>query len=562
MKNISISKKIYGVLILIVMFMAFSNWYGIRTIEMIGVELEIVAESIPLAEVITGIETLHLEQAINFERFLRLMSQSSGDTVDGDDLDSVQETFFELGEEIEEEIELAVELTDESLQRATGVDQRRTISNIRVILTEIEDKHRRYTEGVSGIFESAVDGEDGLDSELLADIAQFGEELKVQQGRFAVSVESATRDSALRAENEEKLAIITMVAVSGAGVVFSILIAFFLIRSITKPLSVVLASLNEIADSAGDFTKSIDVRSKDEIGKLAESVNRMMSTLREMFIGVAENSRQLAGGGQEMAALAMGVERTTEGAATNINDVATVVETMSTDVSDIATTVHKMSIAINEVSEIATRASSVAEKAMEMSNDASETVDALGTAAVQIGDVTETIRRIADNTNLLALNAMIEANTAGEAGKGFAVVAKEVKELANQSGEAAAEIAANIDGIQHQTEQTVEVIIKVKDIISEINQSIGAIDNAINEQTRVAAKTSDAIATVSNGANDMAKKLAQVANGSHDGSANVDDGFVSMSDSLEGIRKVSISAEQVSAIAGQLRDMVGRFKLN
>ena len=111
----------------------------------------------------------------------------------------------------------------------------------------------------------------------------------------------------------------------------------------------------------------------------------------------------------------------------------------------------------------------IAEKAMKMSESTSKTMDIMGTAAKEIGKVTGLIKKIAEQTNLLALNATIEAASAGDAGKGFAVVANEIKEFANQSGQAAEDIARRIEGIQGTSEEAVNSIAGIADIIEKIS---------------------------------------------------------------------------------------------
>jgi methyl-accepting chemotaxis protein len=200
----------------------------------------------------------------------------------------------------------------------------------------------------------------------------------------------------------------------------------------------------------------------------------------------------------------------------------------------------------------------------------------LGTAAREIGQVTDVIKKIADKTNLLALNATIEAASAGEAGKGFAVVAGEIKELATQSALSADDIARRMNGIQSGTNDAVEVIRDVSDIIVKINDSVELIAGYIDQQTRTSNEISNSVAQANMGTKRVAGAIGEVARGTNDvsrnadeaakGAANVSSSIASMSqvakESANGATQVNQSAGDLANIASEIKDLLSPYKVS
>ncbi len=145
---------------------------------------------------------------------------------------------------------------------------------------------------------------------------------------------------------------------------------------------------------------------------------------------------------------------------------------------------------------------------------------ALDQSAGEISKVTEMIKLIAMQTNLLALNATIEATSAGEAGKGFAVVANEIKELANQSGKSAEDIARMVEGIQGNTRGAVAVIQEVADTIETINTASDRIFKAVDAESRSAAASAEKLNAAGQGVGHIAQSITEVAKGATDMSRN------------------------------------------
>jgi methyl-accepting chemotaxis protein len=388
-----------------------------------------------------------------------------------------------------------------------------------------------------------------------------------------------------------------------AMVVAVIIVAVYMANSISKPIAKVTNTIKDISEGEGDLTQSIMVRSKDEIGDLARYFNKLMEALRGPISetkavverlassskGLSSISRELSASSEETVSTAANVASTAEEMSVNINamasgaeqasmnanEVAGAAEHMSANMNTIAAAIEEMSASISEIANNASDARKVAGDATEKSGEATSAMNKLGLAAKEIGQVTDVIKKIADKTNLLALNATIEAASAGEAGKGFAVVAGEIKELANQSATSADDIARRIEGIQGETGNAVTVIRDVSEIIARINQSVEAIANHVDQQTKASNEIANNVAQANTSARRVASSIAEVANGSHDiarnageaatGATNVSQNVSSMRGaahrSSEGASQVNSSAESLFSMAEQLRAVMGKFKV-
>ncbi|MDY6972285.1 MAG: methyl-accepting chemotaxis protein [Thermodesulfobacteriota bacterium] len=392
-----------------------------------------------------------------------------------------------------------------------------------------------------------------------------------------------------------------MFLLNGLALALGGLVAVYITRGITGSIKQVLMGLKNIEQ--GDLTVRLEAGSRDEMGDLAAGFNtsseKLQAVIRQMAdnmkrlssasIKLAEVSAQMASSAEVTSSQSSTVAQATEEMSANINAIASASEEMSTNVqsvsssaeqmsqnmSAVASSIEEMSAAIKDVAGSAKEGSSITGRAMEMSGLATDTMDVLGKAAKEIGEVTALIKRIAEQTNLLALNATIEAASAGDAGKGFAVVANEIKELANQSGQAAEDITRRIEGVQTKTEGAIKVIEDISDIIGNINESSTLITKSVEQQEITVNEISSnvqqantganaiasSIAEVAKGTNDMAKSAAEAAKGVNEISSSIQGVSKAADDSNTGTQQVNNSAGELAKIAAEIQEMVGNFRV-
>jgi len=399
----------------------------------------------------------------------------------------------------------------------------------------------------------------------------------------------------------------TLIAFIIAIIITDIIIALSLYQIlkgfIIRPINAAVLRIKDIAEGEGDLTARIKIHNQDEIGEMAKWLNTFIDNIKNMIQRIASHTQalisastelsglaaQLASGSEEMSSQADSVAGATEEVSAIINGMAASVEQMSVNaqsvssntgqiaqnMNTISTSIENMSLALNSVADNAQKGTRISEKAVTMSSTATDMMTTLGDAAKEIGKVTNVIKGLSEQTNLLALNATIEAASAGAAGKGFAVVAHEIKELANQSAQAAEDITKRIEGIQGKTTKAVNVIADVAAIITEMNVSTIVVTKSVSEQTLMANAITKTVSHANTGISGIAIAISEIAKGTDDMARNASEGAHGVSEvtaNIHGINQatelahtgseqVRTSAAELDAVAGKLREMVGRFKV-
>lgn len=209
----------------------------------------------------------------------------------------------------------------------------------------------------------------------------------------------------------------------------------------------------------------------------------------------------------DLEQIASAIARTTQQVGNSANSSAST----SANVQAVAAATSELSASINEISRSVAEGANIANDAVERSHQTNEIVTGLAESADRIGEVVDLINKIAAQTNLLALNATIEAARAGEAGKGFAVVASEVKELANQTASATAEIGTQISAVQQGTRAAVEAIAQITTVIGSINEISTSIAAAVEQQSSVTEEISGNMHSVASGVELVSESISDIA---------------------------------------------------
>lgn len=328
--------------------------------------------------------------------------------------------------------------------------------------------------------------------------------------------------------------------------------AVYTARSIAKPIKVLALSAEQMAD--GDLNKPIHVRGVAEVNDLAASLEGMRKGLTTMIREVVTSSKQLAASSDQLTASADQSAQAGNQVAVSITDVAAGADKQLTSVNETTAIVKQISASVENAAantrQVADHSSNAAKSAQEGGksvekavsqmakieetvNHSAQLVANLGERSAQIGQIVDTIAGIAGQTNLLALNAAIEAARAGEQGRGFAVVADEVRKLAEQSQDAAKQIADLIQEIQGETEKAVVAMNEGTREVKVGTEVVSVAGQTLGEITMLVTQVSDQI-------QDISASIQQVAGGSQLIVSSVLD--------IDGISKnVAEEAETVSA---------------
>ncbi len=278
-------------------------------------------------------------------------------------------------------------------------------------------------------------------------------------------------------------------------------IAWFAIGRTIAPLEIVAEGLDKI--SHGDLTgEELDVKTSDEIGMMSDSCNNVLRQLKALMGDVSDSAQQVAASSQELTASSAEAAKTVQHVAdnmirvaeglgeqtTHLDDVGIKTESMNDQMTGLFEVAQAMKQAANESQQGAEKGRIAVDEANQSMQtmagqmaEASKVVSTLGDRSKEIGQIVDAISNIAGQTNLLALNAAIEAARAGEAGRGFAVVAEEVRKLAEQSGEAAQNIASLIGGIQHDTEEAVTAMQRSNESVQTSSQTVNQAGTAFSQ---------------------------------------------------------------------------------
>ncbi|WP_442890331.1 methyl-accepting chemotaxis protein [Congregicoccus parvus] len=361
-----------------------------------------------------------------------------------------------------------------------------------------------------------------------------------------VELESSSATAAAsESSRASRNAIAFMLGLTIAGSLAAVVIAFWVTLQLTRPLKNAVGFAEQIA--AGDLTRTIETKSRDEIGQLTTAMNGMAVSLRTSISRVSEKARSLDAASQELGAVSTQVNGNAHETSSQAGVVAAAAEQVSANIATVATASEEMTASIREIAKQASDAAAVAAKASELAATTNGTMEKLGVSSADIGNVVNVITSIAEQTNLLALNATIEAARAGEAGKGFAVVASEVKQLAKQSADATEEIRGKIEGIQNDTTSAVAAIRAIAEVVTKINDIQGVIASSVEEQA----------ATM----NEISNNSSQASRGSAEIAQNITNVSEAAQSSTDAASKTHTAAAELASLAAELDQVVSAFKL-
>ncbi|MCA2219537.1 methyl-accepting chemotaxis protein [Jidongwangia harbinensis] len=336
-----------------------------------------------------------------------------------------------------------------------------------------------------------------------------------------------------------------MIAALVLGILVAGGIAYLVARLIRRQLASVSRALGAVADS--NLAVPAEVRSRDELGRMAVAVNRARDGLRATVNSLTSGARDLGSGTQQLTGVTTRIGESAREAAAQAGLVASAAGDVSGSVQSVAAGSEQMASSIREIAQNANDAAHVASSAVGVAQTTNDTVAKLGTSSAEIGDVVKVITAIAEQTNLLALNATIEAARAGEAGKGFAVVASEVKDLAQETAKATEDISRRVETIQADTSSAVAAIGEISQIIQRINDYQVTIASAVEEQTATTAEMSRSIAGAAGGSSTIAVNINGVAQAAETTSST--------------LVEADAAVARLSRLAGDLRGVADRFQV-
>jgi methyl-accepting chemotaxis protein len=331
-----------------------------------------------------------------------------------------------------------------------------------------------------------------------------------------------------------------------------------LVTSVVRPTQELIAKLSRIGE--GDLTDPVTLKRPDELGRLADTARTLHRFLRETGEMMQHNASQLADTGAMIRSNADAVSSQSDKAHQRIDQIATAMNEMSATAQDVAQHASSVASQVDETANQTRHADEQINQAVASMNrltdqirSSAATVAELAKSGQQVGDVMRVIREIADQTNLLALNAAIEAARAGEAGRGFAVVADEVRNLAAKTQDATVEIDEIIASIQNGSRDATEYMQASEVVAKESSESVDAVRTTLADITQRMIKVNDATTQVATAAEEQTSvsedinrnvtEVAEISEAMHDAAEQ----------NLRTVPELEAMARKAQELAGRIR---------
>jgi len=591
-KNMKIGTKIISLVLAGLVLMVIAEGFCIIQIRRMGSKVEEITKAgIPLTELFTEVAKLQMKSAnMAFQLWLGQAPSKNQGSLTKEGFKKAREELEKVYGLLDEKIKEGESIVESRIRETKLETVRREFEYMKEHLRVIREEQAEYKALSRQAFDLL---EQGKPQEIRALAEKVEKKRKEQTNQWVILLEAIkrfTQESKARLQQSQQTAEKVVLIILLLSIVIGFGSSIFITRSITQPLSIALGVANQLAE--GDTSVKIDIDSKDEAGQLLKAMENMVHSIEKITKAAAEiaagnltveviprsksdtignalermvenlqkQTREIIEGINVLTSSGSEISASTTQIASSATEIAAAVSEISTTVEELRQTFHLSNEKAKHVYDTAQKAvqishggKKVTSDTMDLMNRISEQMESIAESIVKlseqsqaIGDIIATVDDLAEQSNLLAVNASIEAAKAGEQGKGFVVVAQEIRSLAEQSKKATAQVRTILNDIQKAISATVMAT----------EQGSKAVEAGVKQSTQAG----ESIQILSNSVAEAAQAATQIVASGQQQQVGIDQVALSMDSMKQVSTQNADAAKQLEAAARNLNELAQRLK--